>query len=270
MTAISANTIDLAKDGDAQALETLVRAVQDHVYRLAVRMLADPMAAQDATQEILIRIVTKLSTFKGDSKFETWTYRVATNYLLTAKKMIASDPGLSFQMFSDDLLHGLADERNVAPEDHIMLNELRIRCTMAMLLCLDRNHRAAYILGEVLEFDHSEAAHILEISPANFRKRLSRARQRVQDFTAATCGLGGQPTACTCRKRLPTAIAQGRIGKFPTKELLEAPSFADVRAEAKRVETMLVAAKLQRATGPLKPQKDYAEAVLRLVTLPDP
>lgn len=86
MTAISKTTIDLARDGDAQALETLVRAVQGHVYHLSIRMLADPMAAQDATQEILIRIITKLSTFQGDSKFETWTYRVATNYLLTAKK----------------------------------------------------------------------------------------------------------------------------------------------------------------------------------------
>lgn len=268
MNQISRDAVALAQDGDASSLETVVRGVQDNVYRLAVRMLADPDAAQDATQEILIRIVTKLSTFQGDSKFETWVYRVATNYLLTARKVIANDPGLSFQMFSDDLLNGLADEANVAPEDHIMLSELRVRCTMAMLLCLDREHRAAYVLGEILEFDHVEAADILVVSPANFRKRLSRARRSVQDFTSAACGLANRSAACSCRKRLPAALAAGRLGTEPSPQLLEAPGFAEVQRQAAKVEAGLIASKLQRATGPLLPLKDYADAVLRLVEPP--
>ncbi|WP_303506528.1 RNA polymerase sigma factor [Cognatishimia sp. 1_MG-2023] len=269
MTDVSKDLIELAKAGDARALEVLVRAVQDQVYRLSVRMLGDLQAAQDATQEILIRIVTKLSTFQGESKFETWTYRVATNYLLTAKKVIARDPGLSFQMFADDLLNGLADESHAAAEDHIMLNELRVKCTMAMLLCLDRDHRAAYVLGDVLEFDHSDAAGILDITPANYRKRLSRARKSVADFTAASCGLASSSAACSCRKRLPAAMAQGRIGQRPSAELLDAPSFVAVEAEAKSVETQLVAAKLQRATGPLLAPQDFARAVIDLVNPPD-
>jgi RNA polymerase sigma factor (sigma-70 family) len=93
MSGLSATTIDLARDGNAKALETLIRATQDRVYKLALRMLADTNAAQDATQEILIRIVTKLSTFEGDSKFETWTYRSATNSLGTARKVFSRDPG---------------------------------------------------------------------------------------------------------------------------------------------------------------------------------
>jgi len=269
MSSISTNLIDLAKAGDARALEAFVRAIQSNVYRLAVRMLGDPQAAQDATQEILIRVITKLSTFQGDSKIETWTYKVAVNYLLTAKKIIARDPGLSFQLFSDDLLNGLADENSAAPEDHVMLNELRIRCTMAMLLCLDRDHRAAYVLGEILEIDHSEAAIILEISPSNFRKRLSRARITVQDFTAASCGLASPSAACSCRKRLPTAMAQGRIGGVPSQDFMGAPPFSDVQAEAKKIEAELVSAKLQRATGPLLPPRDFARAVLKIVSPSD-
>jgi RNA polymerase sigma factor (sigma-70 family) len=152
MTRVSKDNIKRAQGGDAKALEALVRGIQDRTYKLALRMLADPNAAQDATQEILIRVVMKLSTYRGESSFETWTYRVATNYLLTARKVIANDPGLSFQMFAEDLLDGIADEQAMAAEDHVMLNELRIRCTMAMLLCLDREHRAAYVLGDVLEF----------------------------------------------------------------------------------------------------------------------
>jgi RNA polymerase sigma factor (sigma-70 family) len=268
MPNITKATIELAKDGDAKALEAIVRGLQDRIYRLAVRMLADPTAAQDATQEILIRIITKLSTFKGDSKFETWSYRVATNYLLTAKKVIGNDPGLSFQMFSEDLLNGLADESNAAPEDHIMLNELRIKCTMAMLLCLDRDHRAAYVLGEILELDHTEAASVLEISSGNFRKRLSRARLSVQDFTAATCGLAAPAAPCSCRKRLPAAMASGRVGTLQSNELSDAPNFDEVQKLASKTETGLIAAKLQRATGPLTPIKDYADAVLKIIEHP--
>ncbi len=270
MSKIPRNIIELAQDGDAKALETLVRGIQDRVHRLAMRMLADPQAAQDATQEILIRVVTKLSTFKGESTFETWTYRVGTNYLLTAKKIIAADPGLSFQMFSDDLLYGLADDRNAAPEDHIMLNEMRIRCTMAMLLCLDRDHRAAYVLGEIMEFEHAEAASILGISPANFRKRLSRARSKVQDFTSASCGLANQTAACSCRKRLPVAMAQGRVGKTPSADLMNASDFQTVQTAVAKLEADLIVAKLQRATGDLNSPKDFAGTILKLVEPPRP
>ncbi len=268
MDLITKANIELAKDGDAIALEALVRSIQDRIYHLACRMLADPIAAQDATQEVLIRVITKLSTYRGESSFETWTYRVATNYLLTARKIIASDPGLSFQMFSDDLLNGLADEQNAAPEHHVMLNQLRLKCTIAMLLCLDRDHRAAYVLGEILEFDHAEAASVLEISPSNFRKRLSRARSSVQDFTAATCGLANPSAPCSCRKRLPAALASGRLSGPATNELSDAPSFAEIKNLASQTEADLIAAKLQRATGSLAPLKDFAADVLRLVEPP--
>lgn len=268
MSSISAQTIERAQDGNAEALEAVIRGVQNNVHRLAVRMLADPQAAQDATQEILIRVVTKLSTFQGNSTFETWVYRVATNYLLTARKVISADPGLSFQMFSDDLLDGLADEKNAAPEDHVMLNELRIKCTMAMLLCLDRDHRAAYVLGEILELNHVEASEILGISTANFRKRLSRARISVQDFTAASCGLANRSAKCSCSKRLPAAMAQGRIGNAPSTELLDAPSFVQVRQQVDGLQQTLRAAKLQQATGTLRPIQDFATDVLTLVDPP--
>lgn len=268
MRDVTADQIKLAQDGDAAALEGLVRAIQDDVHRLALRMLADREAAQDAAQEILIRVVTKLSTYRGDSRFSTWVYRVATNYLLTARKVIARDPGLSFQMFSEDLLNGLADDQNAAPDDHVLINELRIKCTMAMLLCLDRDHRAAYVLGEILELNHDEAASVLEITPANFRKRLSRARKSVQDFTAASCGLASKSAACSCRKRLPAAMAAGRVGPVMSEDFAGAPTFAEVEAMTLETQAGLVAAKLQRATGPLRPAIDYAAEVLRIVDPP--
>lgn len=260
--------VSRAQQGEAQALEQLVHAIQDRVHRLAFRMLADPERAQDATQEILIRVVTKLSTFKGDSKFETWVYRVATNYLLTAKKVLARDPGLTFDMFAEGILDGLVDDNAAAPEDHVMLNELRVRCTMAMLLCLDHGHRAAYVLGDVLELDHREAAEALELTPATYRQRLSRARAKIQDFTAQACGLASKTAACSCPRRLPAALAMGRVGADESNFSHAAPDYHTVRDMASRTVDSLVTAKLQRATGPLSVSKDLVFEVLRIVNPP--
>lgn len=137
-----------------------------------------------------------------------------------------------------------------------------------LLLCLDREHRAAYVLGEILEFDHGEAAEVLNVSPANFRKRLSRARASVQEFTASTCGLATKNAPCSCRRRLPAAMRAGRIGQVPSDALADAPVFEDVEKLASRTEAHLIAAKLQRATGPLTSPKDHAAEVLRIVELP--
>jgi RNA polymerase sigma factor (sigma-70 family) len=258
-----------AKDDDAAALSELVKGVQDKVFRLSIRMLADPEAAQDATQEILIRVITKLSTFKGDSRFETWVHKVAVNYLLTARKVIARDPGLSFETFGQDLIDGLVDENLASPEDHVMLNDLRLRCTMAMLMCLDRKHRATYVLGEVLEMEHTEAALILGIEPAAFRKQLSRARASVQEFTAAHCGLASPTAPCSCPRRLPAALNCGRLGAAPYAAFGEAPSYAAAKVMAGAVNSGLAAVKLQRATGPLRAPEDFAAKVLSLVDPPN-
>lgn len=262
------NLIRRAKGSDAAALGQLVSSVQDGVFRLSMRMLADPDNAQDATQEILIRVVTKLSTFNGDSLFRTWVYKVAMNYLLTARKVIARDPGLSFDFFGQDLIDGLVDENMASPEDHAMLNDLRLRCTMAMLMCLDRKHRAAYVLGEVLEMDQAEASEILGVEPATFRKQLSRARSEIQRFTAAHCSLTNQSAPCSCPKRLPAALNCGRLGSGPYAGFTDAPSYAAAKEMAGRFNAELATAKFQRATGPLKAPFDFAAKVLNLIDPP--
>ncbi|HVM14814.1 MAG TPA: sigma-70 family RNA polymerase sigma factor [Egibacteraceae bacterium] len=75
-----------AADGDRDALSALVRRLQDPMYRLALRFLGHPQDAQDATQEILIRVVTHLGSFEGRSRFTTWAYTVAFRSLLRTKR----------------------------------------------------------------------------------------------------------------------------------------------------------------------------------------
>jgi len=82
--------VDRAISGDRKALEELLVGVQDIVFNLSLRMLGSPHDAEDASQEIYIRIITGLSTFKKESAFSTWVYRIATNHLLNYKKSMFS------------------------------------------------------------------------------------------------------------------------------------------------------------------------------------
>jgi RNA polymerase sigma factor (sigma-70 family) len=95
--------VNAAKNGDTHALEELVRNIQDSIYGLALRMLYDPSDAEDASQEILVKIITHLGSFKGERAFTTWTYRVAANHLLTTRKRRAEREALSFKEYEEDL-----------------------------------------------------------------------------------------------------------------------------------------------------------------------
>jgi DNA-directed RNA polymerase specialized sigma24 family protein len=83
-----------AQHGDAAAVEEVLAAVQDNVHRLALRMTGCRDDALDATQEILIKVLTKMSTFTGDAAFTTWVHRVAVNHLLDRKRSTVEGAGL--------------------------------------------------------------------------------------------------------------------------------------------------------------------------------
>jgi RNA polymerase sigma factor (sigma-70 family) len=223
MPAVDDRLVRRAADGDGTALEALLRAVQDDLYRLALRMLWHPADAEDATQEILVRVATGLGSFRGEAAFGTWAYRVAVNHLLTARRRRAERAALSFEEFGADLASGL-DRAYPAPEvdEALLEEEVKVGCTQAMLLCLDRGHRAAYILGEVFELPSAEAAWVLDLEPAAYRKRLSRARDRIRSFMESHCGLVRAENACRCRRRIGTAIATGRVD--PENLLFARPS----------------------------------------------
>ena len=102
-------TVLAAQGGDAAALEQLVVGVRDRVYRLSLRMTAQPLDAEDAAQEILIRVITRLSTFRGDAAFSTWVHRIAVNHLLDRSRNAVEQMELSFDDFAADLLDGFLE-----------------------------------------------------------------------------------------------------------------------------------------------------------------
>jgi RNA polymerase sigma factor (sigma-70 family) len=205
-----AELVARATQGDRAALETLVVEVKDLVYNLAIRMLNSRTDAEDMTQEILLKIVTNLGSFRGDSAFRTWAYRVASNHLLTARQRAAEVRAESFDAMAIRLGDGLASGEP-AVEDQVLVNEAKRICTSSMLTCLDRDHRLAFILGDILELPGDEAAAVLEIEPDAYRKRVSRARARMEEFMGKTCGLVDAANPCRCGRQAAKAVKTGYI-----------------------------------------------------------
>src|SRR5262245_31964024 len=209
-----------ATAGDRESLDELVGAVQDRVYALALRMLGNPAEAADATQEILIRVVTRLGTFRGEAAFPTWVHRVASNYLITARTRAAERPEMSFEALGamiDAGLAGAADhDASADPAAPALAAEVRLTCTEAMLLCLDTGHRLAFVLGEILELSGEEAAWVLDVSPDAYRQRLVRARAAITEFMKKRCGVFSAKNPCRCSLQVPQAM---RLGMLDPKRL---------------------------------------------------
>ncbi len=250
--------VDRARTGDRESLEALVGAVQDRVYGLAVRMLWHPADAEDATQEILIRVITNLGSFRGDSAFMTWVYRVASNYLLTTRRRRMERERLTFDRFGQELDEGLSDAGpgpEATVEERLLIDEVKIGCTQGMLLCLDRDHRLAYILGEVFDLTGQEGADILGITPAAFRKRLSRARERLYGFMRRKCGIVNPDSPCRCARRVDHAV---RVRRVDPDNLLFVTHPSHPNADARTLEQVGEMDELHRAAALFRSHPRYA------------
>jgi RNA polymerase sigma factor (sigma-70 family) len=251
-----------ALNGDRDALDALVRALQGDIYGLALRMLWNREDAEDAAQEILIRIVTRLSQFGFRSQLKTWAYRLAVNYILDVKKSSIERLHLSFERFADDLESGLQPTSASDSEASLLIEEVKVGCSLAMLQCLDRPHRAAYVLGEIMELSGPEAADVLAISPALFRKRLQYAREVVLAFTRSHCGLVSDSAPCQCHRRVPSA-ALGEAGEArPIQFAGRATSFQDARSLVRRVDEARWALEVHRSSQPRASSIDFAQRLL--------
>ncbi|HZM03956.1 MAG TPA: RNA polymerase sigma factor [Candidatus Saccharimonadales bacterium] len=194
-----------AQGGDMDALDALVRRHQSWVFNLALRMVWRRDVAEDATQEILIKAVTKLSTFAGKSAFRTWLYRIAVNHLLNVRKSEMEEQKMTFTSMGASLNgvpdEDLPDERALPVETKVLVEEAKLGCITAMLMCLDRRQRLAFILGEVFGETGAVGAEAMGESAANFRQLLSRARYDLYQFMNDKCGLVNQANPCRCARK---------------------------------------------------------------------
>jgi RNA polymerase sigma factor (sigma-70 family) len=278
-----------AAEGSREALDAVVRAVQDDVYGLALRMLWHPQDAADAAQEILIKIVTHLGSFRGESRFRTWCFRVASNHLVSVRAGRAERHAPSFEelseRFSDTatLLAEPSVDVSEGPEAKLLEQEVKLSCTLGILLCLDRPHRLAFIVGDILGLPGDEAAEALEIAAPAYRKRLSRARERLRGFLAEHCGIINADAPCRCSRRAGPAVAAGQIvptrmlfAKHPERSpgarplVAKAQELEDLHAKARELEELSAAVHLYRSHPDYGAPDSVARAVRELLTLRTP
>ncbi|MDE6761994.1 MAG: RNA polymerase sigma factor [Lachnospiraceae bacterium] len=205
--------VDKATAGDKKALETLITGVQDLVFNLSLRMLGTFADAEDATQDILLKIITHLSSFRGDSSFTTWVFSIAVNHLKNYKKHMFAHYPLSFEYYGDDIENGKIQDVPDLTQDvekDILAEELKMSCTNVMLQCLDTESRCIFILGTMFKVDSRIAGDILKMTPEAYRQRLSRIRKKMADFLGQYCGEYGSGK-CKCKDRVNYAVQNHRI-----------------------------------------------------------
>jgi RNA polymerase sigma factor (sigma-70 family) len=206
--------ISTALNGDKIALNNLLKRHQDYIFNVAMKMLNNIADAEDVTQEILIKIVTQLSKYDSEkARFRTWLYRITFNHILNRKKnqyeMVVTDFNVFFSAIDDapDIPILQEEEKSY----NILIDESKISCMAGMIMCLDREQRLTYIIGDIFEINHNLASEIFEISPDNFRQKLSRARKDLYQWMHNRCGLVNEENSCRCRNKTKAFINAGYV-----------------------------------------------------------
>jgi RNA polymerase sigma factor (sigma-70 family) len=222
--------LNSAVQGDLAALDRVLLAIQPGVFNLSVRMLGNRDDAADATQEVLLKVVTHLGSFRGEAAFATWVYQIARNHLLNASTRSRESPEVSLEGIAERLQQGieyaasLGDPQGTArvltPEDKLAARQVALGCTQNMLMALDREQRLVYVLDTVFGLPSTQAAEVLGIKPDAYRQRLARARSKLEGFASKACGQVHRDAACQCESQLPALKRLQLSGQVSTPKVV--------------------------------------------------
>jgi hypothetical protein len=152
----------------------------------------------------------------------------------------------------------------------LLIEEVKVGCSLAMLQCLDRPHRVAFVLGEIMELSGPEAAEVLNIEPTLFRKRLQNAREAILQFTRSHCGLVSDAAACQCHQRVAAAAVASAAEAQPLSFAQRATSFQEARALVRQVEEARATLALYHSSEPRGSTIDFAQRLVRgMSPMPD-
>lgn len=177
-----------AQRGELAAFEALLNRYQDRVYSLAYRILEHPEDAEDATQQTFLSVLENLDTFRGDSSFKTWLFRIATH---AAFAVLRRRRGLSTTSL-EALLDGGEDEETPLPlptfiadwrenPERLLERAETRRLIEGALQELPEKYRLVFLLRDVEGLSTRETAHLLGITEANVKVRLLRARLMLRE-----------------------------------------------------------------------------------------
>lgn len=152
-------------------------------------------------------------------------------------------------------------------EKALLVKEARVACVMGMLLCLDREQRVIFLLGEILETSDRVGAELLDLSPDNFRQRLARARAQLSSFMRGRCSLVSPGSPCRCVRKTAAFIRDGIVDaaqiRFATGHLKDVTAIAGDRERELRGLLDLTRTELRE----VYPLFDAPDVVARLSSL---
>src|SRR5262245_9350588 len=272
---VDSELVERVRTGSRKDLGLLLERHQAWIYNIARRMLYHHEDAEDATQEILVKVVTRLSTFEARSSFRTWLYRVAVNHLLNLRRDQLRTRSWTFERYAEALDATpdleLPDSSSLPVLEQLIVDEARMSCTSGMLLCLDPMQRLTYILGEILEVPDSVGAELLEITRENFRQKLARARRDLHSFMHGKCGLVNAANPCRCPKKAQGFIRAGYVDPTHLRFLGEHLSRVQERAPdtLKNLESLDVAYGAIYRAHPFYEAPDFAALLRELFSRPE-
>lgn len=213
------NLVKQAIDGNKESLNEIISLHQPFIYNVAWKMCHNPVDAQDLTQEVLIKVITKLGQFNFKSKFRTWLYRIVVNEFLQSKRRKGETQFSDFDNYGERLDQVPNPELSIEEEISYqeLSKEMQIQCMSGMIMCLNREQRLIFILGASFGIDHTLGADIFDISPQNFRIKLHRARKDLFNYMNNKCGLVNKENPCRCPKK---AKALKQMGVLDEEKML--------------------------------------------------
>src|SRR3984893_18461238 len=192
--------IRLAPQGDAAAFETIYKLHSRRVYALCLRMIGDPVEAEDLTQEAFLQLFRKIQTFRGESAFSSWLHRLTANIVLMRfRKKRPITVSLDDVIRPDDEKErpafeiGAPDQRLVGLFDRVNLH--------AALAQLPEGYKSMFLLHDVHGYEHNEIATMLGCSVGNSKSQLHKARKRLRELLHEVRHFASLPlpkTASTC------------------------------------------------------------------------
>ncbi|MEM8968760.1 MAG: RNA polymerase sigma factor [Bacteroidota bacterium] len=264
--------ISKISEGDKAALSALVDKHYAYIYNISLKFFNNEQDAEDAAQEVTIKLVTSISSYKAEkAKFTTWLYQIVLNHFLKAKKSGPEKVVVNgFDTFFE-IIGSVSDQRMSEVEEkenQELIDEVRVSCMAGMLMCLDREQRMIYILGELFDIDHQTGADIFGITPANFRKKLSRVRKDLYHWMNKKCGLVNKDNPCRCPKKTRGFVERGFVNpdklKWNSNFRKRISDLSEAEAENMQTEYEKIYTDLYK-DHPFKETNDKSKAILSTI-----
>lgn len=219
-----------------ELFDQLYRDNYAKVYRLALGLTGNVHDSEDITQEAFYRAFRGYNTFREQSSFFTWVYRitlnVANDYMKHRSKLpiyeLTEDQGYPIEEIID---HNPGNN----PETEVLAYQVRIKCLHCLMECLPIGQRRVFCLSIIMDLPHKQVAEILESSVSSIKTTLHRAKKRWFGYMEDRCQLIRRSNPCNCKQFIRFGLKRGWLSK---EVLINRGPITPLRAEIIQLRTL--------------------------------